>query len=250
MGRAGKPLEMGAVELLLQPRQVWTPESSTDTWQRVQSLGCCSASHSHMVHVPNQSGLAKKHGSWGTLPFPCPVGLSPSDRSQRLAQRRRGNSPSYPHHYTPSLHPKLHRSSHAPQPLGEVPQKAEGRRTRIQQLARIKGERNAGKKGQIYVGFDGKALSAVETTSGERLESAGKGVSKERQVLEHRRVRKVISSLSGKGAVAAQHLLPKGWAGDLGALLMHGFASPNPPAKHLSGIAEPQEWVMIVALAG
>lgn len=111
-GSAGKPPEMGAVELLLQP---WPGLDPLEQHRHVAEgsiarMRCCNASYSPMLDVPNQSALAKKQAAmaWVTLPFPCPVGSSPSDSPQWLAQRHwDNNSPSYPHDCTPTFIPTL-----------------------------------------------------------------------------------------------------------------------------------------------
>lgn len=214
-GSAGKPPEMGAMQLPLQP---WPGLDPSEQHRHVVKgsitrVMCCSASYSHMLHVLNQSALAKKQvaTAWVTLPFPCPVGSSPSDSPQWLAQRHwDSNSLSYPPRLHPNRHPNPYPSSHAPpqwlpaapQPLGDVLHKVEGRRVRIRQLARIKGERNAGKKGQNSVGFGGKALSVAETSKQREMWKAlgreGLGGETDFGALN----RKIISSFSGKGAVS------------------------------------------------
>jgi len=88
---AGKPLKIGVVE---RPLQLWpSPDPSeqlrliAEGW--ITRMRCCSESYSHMLHVPARSALTKKQAAmaWVTVPFPCPVVLSPSDGHQWLVQK-------------------------------------------------------------------------------------------------------------------------------------------------------------------
>lgn len=126
---------------------------------------------------------------WVALPFLCPVGLSPSHSPQWLAQWLLGQQqPVLPPWLHPNLHPNPHPSSHdppqrlpaAPQPRGEVLHKVEDRRVRIRQLARIKAG-GGGERGQISMGFGGKALSVAEASKQREIWRAPG----ERQILEH-----------------------------------------------------------------
>lgn len=61
-GSAGKPPEIGAVELLLQARPGLDPSEQHRHIAEgsIARMRCCYASYSHTLHVTNQSALAKK----------------------------------------------------------------------------------------------------------------------------------------------------------------------------------------------
>lgn len=80
-GSAGKPPEMGAVELLLQPRPGLDPSEQHRHIAEgsIARMRCCYASYSHMLHVANQSDLFKKKKTGcddlGRFAFPMPSGV-------------------------------------------------------------------------------------------------------------------------------------------------------------------------------
>lgn len=173
-GSAGKPPEMGAGELRLQPWPGLDPaeQHSHVVEGSIAGMRYCSASYSRMLRVPNQTTLAKNQAAMARFssPSPCLLGSSPSDSPQWSVWRQRESNSLTPITAPqPSSQPSPFIPCHStvtagcsPVSWGGAPQ-SRGRRVRIQQLARIKGERNAGKKGQVSVGFGGKALNVVET---------------------------------------------------------------------------------------
>lgn len=207
---------------------------------------------SHRLPTPNQSALAEKQAAMAglALPFPCPAGSSPSDSSQWLAQRHwDDNNASYPPDRTPAfiptltLHPMSLRGGcrRLPSLLGRCSTEWRGEESRYGSLQGPRGQ-------EIQEKRDKSVLRRQASEERHGKPGEGRGL-RERQILEHYRKKDNFfpfgESSSEPKQWPARHLVPHGWAGDLGAFSCVAL----PTQIHQQSTEEPSQWCQAPGMA-